>query len=57
VNGVIIGRANLPLVMEGEALFHIGRTKKADAVGEHLDEVQATIEPPFTEGNHEPPIV
>jgi len=57
VNGVIIGRANLPLVMEGEALFHIGRTKKADAVGEHLDEVQATIEPPFSEGNHEPPIV
>ena len=56
-NGVIIGRANLPLVMEGEALFHIGRTRKADAVGEHLEAVQAEIEPSLTENNLEPPIV
>ncbi len=35
--GVVIGRANLPLVHEGEALFHIGRTQNADRVGERLD--------------------
>lgn len=57
VNGVVIGRANLPLVMEGEALFHIGRTKKADAVSEHLEAVQAQIDPAPRNGDLEPPIV
>jgi len=35
--GVIIGRANLPLVYEGEAVFHIGRTRQASLLEEHLD--------------------
>jgi len=56
-DGVVIGRTNLPLVMEGEALFHIGRTKQASAVGEHLDAVQAGIGPPESEADEEPPIV
>lgn len=56
-DGVVIGRSNLPLVMEGEALFHIGRTKKADAVGEHLEAVQAEIEPSLSDFDAEPPIV
>jgi predicted deacylase len=58
VGGVVIGRTNLPLVVEGEALFHIGRTKLADAVGEHLEAVQAEIEPAAPESaDEEPPIV
>lgn len=57
VSGVVIGRATLPLVMEGEALFHIGRTKKADAVGEHMESVQAAIEPYSQSDNIEPPLV
>lgn len=57
VAGVVIGRTNLPLVMEGEALFHIGRTKRADAVGEHIEAVQAGIEPPDQASDEEPPIV
>lgn len=58
VSGVVIGRTNLPLVMEGEALFHIGRTKLANAVGEHLEAIQAEIEPaPPQSEDEEPPIV
>ena len=26
--GIVIGRTNLPVVNEGDALFHIGQTKK-----------------------------
>lgn len=29
--GIILGRTNLPVVNEGDALFHIGKTKGADA--------------------------
>jgi predicted deacylase len=56
-NGVVIGRSNLPLVMEGEALFHIGRTSKADAVGEHMEAVHAEIEPAADLMDEERPIV
>ena len=28
IDGAAIGRANLPLVYEGEAVFHIGRTRQ-----------------------------
>ena len=38
-HGIIIGRTNLPLVYEGEALFHIGRTHETAIVEEQLDAV------------------
>ncbi len=38
--GVIIGRCNLPLIYEGEALFHLGRTRRGEDIAEHLDEIQ-----------------
>ena len=42
-DGIIIGRTNIPLVNEGEALFHIARFKQpdsaADAVEEFLNEL------------------
>ena len=40
-DGVIIGRTNLPLVHEGEALFNIGRLQKGSEVEEVLDAFEA----------------
>ncbi len=57
-DGVVIGRTNLPLVYEGEALFHIGRTRRAEAVGEHVEAVHAKVEEAVPPGlEEEPPIV
>ena len=45
--GVIIGRLNLPLVHEGDALFHIARVDDPDAVGRalgHMRERTAAME-------------
>ena len=39
-DGIIIGRTNLPLVYEGEALFHIGRSHQSSLLEEHLDVLQ-----------------
>jgi hypothetical protein len=36
-DGIIIGRTNLPLVYEGEALFHIGHTRQVSLLEEHID--------------------
>jgi len=56
-DGVVIGRANLPLVFEGEALFHVGRTRQTALLEEHLDALHegTGITPP--ELVEEPPIV
>lgn len=41
--GIILGRTNLPVVNEGDALFHISKTKsagvevKVDAIASQLD--------------------
>lgn len=39
-NGIIIGRTNIPLVNEGEALFHIARFKTTDELEDKLEEIQ-----------------
>lgn len=39
-DGIIIGRTNIPLIYEGEALFHIGRTRQTSLLEEHLDTLQ-----------------
>ena len=36
--GIVIGRLNLPLVNEGDALFHIARFEKADTVAARVEE-------------------
>ncbi|MCB1787162.1 MAG: succinylglutamate desuccinylase/aspartoacylase family protein [Chromatiaceae bacterium] len=56
-DGVVIGRTNLPLVFEGEALFHVGRTRQTSLLEEHLDALHegTGISPP--ELVEEPPIV
>lgn len=57
-NGIIIGRTNIPLVNEGEALFHIAKFRNTDDTAEQPDEYQNSLnaaadglKPP------EPPIV
>jgi hypothetical protein len=36
-DGIIIGRTNIPLVNEGEALFHIARVKSPDSAAEQVE--------------------
>jgi predicted deacylase len=56
-DGVLIGRTNLPLVFEGEAVFHIGRTRQTSLLEQHLDALNdgSDIAPP--ELIEEPPLV
>jgi predicted deacylase len=42
--GIVIGRMNLPLITEGEALFHIARFK-TDAVADTVEQFQSSLEP------------
>jgi predicted deacylase len=39
--GVLIGRLMLPLVYEGDALFHIARVRKPEAAAQTVDRVEA----------------
>ncbi len=47
-SGILIGRANLPVVNQGDAIFHIARVYDADTaekvVGEFHDEIEQDIE-------------
>lgn len=36
-DGIIIGRTNIPLIYEGEAMFHIGHTRQTSLLEQHLD--------------------
>ena len=44
-DGVVIGRTNLPLVNEGDALFHIGVFERLDPAAEAVDSYQEAIDP------------
>lgn len=43
--GIIVGRSNLPLVHEGEALFHIARFQKLDAASASVEEFTVHFDP------------
>jgi predicted deacylase len=43
--GVVIGKLNLPLVNEGEALYHIARFAETDAAAETVEQFQAAHDP------------
>nr|WP_321452919.1 succinylglutamate desuccinylase/aspartoacylase family protein [uncultured Carboxylicivirga sp.] len=47
-DGIIIGRTNIPLIYEGEALFHIGKTHQAKLLEEHMDSLNndSLLNPP-----------
>lgn len=56
--GIIIGRATIPLVNEGEALFHIARFKSPDTVAGQVEEIQQELDPATDElPPEQPPIV
>jgi predicted deacylase len=56
-HGIIIGRTNLPLVNEGEALFHIARFESTRVAEEAVDAFQADELPLGPVLDEEPPIV
>ena len=57
-NGIIIGKSNIPLVNEGEALFHIARFKSTDEVADNVEEFQTVMDPAADDSPaSEPPIV
>lgn len=56
-DGVIIGRTNNPLVFEGEAVFHVGRTRQSTLLEKHLDAIQDSDSFSFPELVEEPEIV
>ncbi len=56
--GIIIGRTNIPLVNEGEALFHIAQFKDSENVLEQVEEFQNDMDPSTDKTpSSEPPIV
>jgi hypothetical protein len=56
LGGIVIGRSNLPLVLEGEALFHIACFEDLREVAEQVEEFQTSHEEAIESGN-EPSIV
>jgi predicted deacylase len=56
-HGIIIGRTNLPLVNEGEALFHIARFESTRVAANKVDAFQADELPLGPVLDEEPPIV
>jgi predicted deacylase len=43
VSGIVVGRTNMPVVYEGDALFHVAETRRAEAAAE---EISAHLEAP-----------
>ena len=41
--GIIIGRANIPAVNQGDALFHIAKVDNASKLGEHYDALERQL--------------
>ena len=57
-SGIVIGRTNLPLVNEGEALFHIAIFAEPDNAAEIVEEFQEEHSPQYGDDiNEEPPIL
>lgn len=61
VSGIIIGCSEIPLVHEGEALFHIARFEDSREVAGQVESFQSDMTPediaPLTSSSLEPPIV
>lgn len=56
--GIIIGRTNLPLIHEGDAVAHLARFRNAGTASETVDLFQSELDPAETEGmSGEEPIV
>lgn len=53
VSGLVVGRVNIPLANEGEALFHIAHFRRADGLQDRLDSFQEEMDP--ATDDHQPP--
>jgi hypothetical protein len=57
-NGIVIGRTNLPLVNEGDALFHIARFEHVQEAASKVDEFHEEHSPELMPSPHsESPII
>ena len=43
--GVVIGKQNIPLTQEGEAVYHIAYFSQPDSVAEHVERLQDNLLP------------
>ena len=58
IAGIVIGKTNLPLVFEGEAVFHIARYEETDHVSDHIEAYHELLDPLGDENESgEPPLV
>ena len=53
-SGIVIGRANLPMVNQGEAVVHVARFKDANAVADVVENFQSEMEPDWDFDDMEP---
>ncbi|MEN8260307.1 MAG: succinylglutamate desuccinylase/aspartoacylase family protein [Pseudomonadota bacterium] len=53
-DGIVIGRSELPLVHEGEALYHVARFEDYKEVAKHLETFQDAFSPELGEGEELP---
>ena len=58
VDGIVIGRTNIPLVNEGEALFHVASFKRPEVIADKIEEFKNEMDPATDEYKpSEPPIL
>jgi hypothetical protein len=58
VDGIIIGKTNLPLVFAGEAIFNIASYEEIDQVAENIDAYNEELDPNSDSlKSDEPPLV
>jgi predicted deacylase len=57
VSGIVIGKTNLPLVYEGEAIFHIARFKQADSATESVEAFQEEHDPLSDRSSNQEPVI
>lgn len=55
--GIIIGKTNLPLVHEGEAIFHIARFKEPDNATESVEAFQEEHDPLSDRSSNQEPVI
>lgn len=51
--GIVIGRQNIPLVLEGEAMYHIGLFSKVEKLADHMEQWQEEVLPEEAPVNNE----
>ena len=58
MDGIIIGKTNLPLVFAGEAIFNIASYEEIDKVAENIDAYHEELDPSTDDlKSDEPPLV